>query len=183
MQLQRIIALSTLLLGALAHAQVYKWVDEDGVVHFSDQPRAGAEELNLPATPAPRVQPGPRASAAADAASAEEEEAAPEPDPGYESLAVVSPAAEETLWNIGGTLNVTLALQPGLKPGHQVRIYFDGAVRTVSGTSFQLPEVYRGMHNIQAEIVDEAGELQIRSVNHRFYVQQTSVVGRPNAPR
>lgn len=183
MQLKRLIVLSACLLGALAQAQVYKWVDEDGVVHFSDQPRAGAEEINLPARPAPRAQPGPRAPATADTDAAADEPPVEEPDPGYQSLVVANPGAEETLWNIGGTLNVTLALEPALKPGHQVRIYFDGALRTVSGTSFQLQEVYRGMHNIQAEIVDAAGELQIRSANHRFYVQQTSVVNRPNAPR
>ena len=83
-----------------------------------------------------------------------------------------------TLWNIGGTLDVQLELQPALQAGHQVRLYFDGAARTVPGTSFQLDEVYRGEHTIQAEVVDESGELQIRSEGHRFYVQQTSVVGR-----
>ena len=57
-----------------------------------------------------------------------------------------------------------------------MRIYFDGEPRVVSGTSFQMEEVYRGVHNIQAEILDEAGEMKIRSLPNRFYVQQTSVV-------
>ena len=45
----------------------------------------------------------------------------------------------------------------------------------VSGTSFQIEEVFRGVHNIQAEVLDESGELMIRSRPNRFYVQQNTV--------
>jgi hypothetical protein len=72
-------------------------------------------------------------------------------------------------------LNVSLALNPPLQPGHQVRVYFDGSPRIVSGTSFQLQEVWRGVHNLQAEILDETGQMLIRSRTNRFYVQQTTV--------
>jgi hypothetical protein len=47
----------------------------------------------------------------------------------------------------------------------------------VSGPSFQLEEVYRGVHNLQAEIVDQSGKLMIRSRPNRFYVQQNSIGG------
>lgn len=179
MRLRRLLLLTTLLASGLAAAQVYKWVDEDGVVHFSDQPRAGAEEVELLRSPSPPgVQPGrPGAQSTPSTVATAAAPAADETVTDYQSLRVVSPAPEVTLWNIGGTLDVSLELQPALQPGHEVRLYFDGAARTVPGTSFQLEEVYRGEHTIQAEIVDERGELQIRSEGHRFYVQQTSVVG------
>jgi hypothetical protein len=45
----------------------------------------------------------------------------------------------------------------------------------VQGTSFQLQEVWRGVHNLQAEVLDETGKLMIRSQPARFYVQQNSV--------
>jgi hypothetical protein len=45
----------------------------------------------------------------------------------------------------------------------------------VSGTNFQLQEVYRGVHNLQAEVIDETGTLVIRSRPSRFYVQQNSI--------
>jgi hypothetical protein len=47
----------------------------------------------------------------------------------------------------------------------------------VSGTSFQLEEIYRGIHNLQVEIVDETGKLMIRSRTNRFYVQQNAIGG------
>jgi hypothetical protein len=94
----------------------------------------------------------------------------------YQSLDVAQPAAEETLWNIAGVLNVSLELQPTLQPGHQLRLYFDGEPRTVDGLQFQLQEVWRGEHNLQAEVVDETGQAMIRSEPTRFYVQQTTIV-------
>jgi hypothetical protein len=88
---------------------------------------------------------------------------------------VSAPAPEETLWNIEGVLNVTINLQPALQSGHQVRVHFDGTPRMVSGTSFQIEEVYRGVHNVQVEILDETGKLMIRSLPNRFYVQANAI--------
>lgn len=158
----------------LAAAQAYKWVDDEGVVHYSDRPQPGAEVLDLPRRPPPSSVPAARSAQPGAAAEAPEE-----PSPGYESLEVADPGPEVTLWNLEGTLNVTLNLQPALKPGHQVRAYFDGEPRTVSGTSFQIADVYRGVHNIQVEILDETGQMLIRSRTNRFYVQQNTVVRRP----
>lgn len=171
------IALAGLLLcAATASAQVYKWVDEDGVVHYSDQPVPGAEvvfiEQNTVRTRSPRatVRPLPGADAAPDSA--------PAATFAYETISFASPVAEQTLWNIGGTLNVALNLSPGLRLNDRVRLYFDGepVQNNVVGTSTQLEEVWRGSHNLQAEVVDENGNLMIRSEPIRFYVQQTSVL-------
>ena len=54
-------------------------------------------------------------------------------------------------------------------------MYFDGTPRMVGGTSFQLEEVYRGVHNLQAEVLDETGKMMIRTRTNRFYVQQSTV--------
>lgn len=175
---QAIILGVTVLLAApvgQAAEEVYRWVDEDGVVHYSDQPHPGAEKLRIESAPAP----GTRLPAnAREAPRGDRPQQDPQSDQAfsYQSLTVSQPAAEETLWNIGATLNVTLDLQPSLRAGHRVRVYFDGEQRDVSGTQFTLEEVYRGVHNIQAEVVDANGNVMIRSQPNRFYVQQTSVV-------
>lgn len=179
---RRIFTAIAILLGAGAVlAQAYKWVDEDGVVHFSDRPQPGAEQVELPKSPPRSTTP---ASMSSNRFGTSRDDAAAEPPPEeppfrYESLTIASPAAEETLWNIEGVLNVSLDLRPALQPGHRVRVYFDGEPQMVSGTSFQIEEVWRGVHNLQAEVLDEAGKLMIRSVPNRFYVQQSSL----NMPR
>lgn len=175
MEIRRIYALLGLLACSAAVADVWRWVDEDGVVHFSDTPVEGAERIDVSEsarttgarvfTPPPRV------------ADEQQQAAEPAAEFRYESLSVASPGAEETLWNIEGILNVSLALTPALQSGHQVRVYFDGEPRMVSGTSFTIDEVWRGVHNIQAEVLDQSGRLMIRSRPNRFYVQQNTVRG------
>jgi hypothetical protein len=173
MLMRTIIAFIATLAAGAVMAQAYKWTDEDGVVHYSDRPQEGAEEVELPE--APRRPPPPTASRAATEAAPE---AADQPAVfRYESLTIGAPLAEETLWNIEGVLNVTLNLQPALQPGHRIRVFFDGQPRFVNRTSFQIDQVYRGVHNIQAEIVDESGNMMIRSMPNRFYVQQNSIAG------
>lgn len=179
MERRPIFALAGLLLGSLALADgAYKWVDEDGVVHYSDVPAEGAEVVNISEysrTTGARI--------ATPTSRTKTDQPAEETPFRYESLAVASPGPEETLWNIEGVLNVSLALNPGLQPGHQVRVYFDGEARPVSGSSFQIEDVYRGVHNIQAEVLDQTGKVMIRSKPNRFYVQQNTVITRPGIAR
>jgi len=172
MELRSVFMLLCLVAAGTAAAQeAYRWVDEDGVVHYSDRPREGAEAIQLPE---PNVATIPRRTQRPTGPDEADDEAS-EPATGYTSIDIVSPRAEETLWNIEGVLNVSVALQPGLQPGHQLRAYFDGEMQPVSGTSFQLQEVWRGVHNIQVEVVDATGKLMIRSRPSRFYVQQNTV--------
>lgn len=165
------------LLGLLAMpfalaGEAYVWTDEDGVVHYSDRPQPGAKRVELQAPNTSR-SPSRRGAEETDDGDDAAEPAAPFR---YESLEVASPGAEETLWNIEGTLNVTLALTPGLQQGHRIRVYFDGNPRIVDSTTFEIDEVWRGVHNIQAEVLDETGNMMIRSRTNRFYVQQNTIL-------
>jgi hypothetical protein len=162
-----------ILLGVLAATAVladeaWKWTDEDGVVHYSDVPVAGAEPVNLS-----EFSKKTGASLANGRTTGARNE--PEEELAYDSITIASPGAEQTLWNIEGLLNVSVAVSPELQQGHRIRVYFDGDTRDVSGTSFQLLEVHRGTHSLQAEVVDQTGRVIIRSQTSRFYVQQNSV--------
>ena len=175
MEIRPILVLLGLLLAPFATAgEAYVWTDDQGVVHYSDRPVPGARKIEL-AEPNTGQSPAPRRLDAAGADDTAEEPAETNAPFRYETLDVASPRAEETLWNIGGVLNVSLALNPPLQPGHQVRVYFDGNAQMVAGTSFQLNEVWRGVHNLQAEVIDATGKMLIRSRPSRFYVQQNTV--------
>lgn len=173
MELRSTLVLLGILVAPLAAAEeAYVWTDDDGVVHYSDRPVPGARKIEL-TEPNTGQSPAPRRTTTPG--QAEQEPAEDEAPFRYESLEIASPRAEETLWNIDGVLSVSLALSPPLQPGHQVRAYFDGKAQIVTGTSFQLNEVWRGVHNLQAEVIDETGKMMIRSRPSRFYVQQNSV--------
>jgi len=165
-----------LLLASTALAQAYRWVDEDGVVHYGDRPPPDAETqteaIVLPKANVTTVRKYERPTSQ----SSSPDDAGQTQGPfRYESLEVASPSAEETLWNIEGVLDVSLNVTPAIQPGHKVRVYFDGDAQTMTGTRFSIDEVWRGVHNIQAEVIDETGKLMIRSKTNRFYVQQNVI--------
>ena len=171
MERRTILALLGLLAAGAVVADAYTWTDEEGIVHYSDRPQPGATRIDI-AQPNTGQSPAPRRGAS----TAGDGEPDTTTDPlRYSSFEVTSPGAEETLWNIEGVLNVSLSLTPALQPGHQVRVYFDGNPQIVSSTSFQLDEVYRGVHQLQAEVLDPTGKMLIRTRTNRFYVQQSSV--------
>jgi hypothetical protein len=173
MELRPILVFVGLLASATVLAQAYRWVDEDGITHYSDVPTEGAEEVQLSEY---SRNTGARLYRERATSRAEAEQPADDQPFRYESLSISSPGPEETLWNIDGVLNVSVAVSPGLQSGHQLRVYHNGQQQLVTGTSFQIEEVYRGVHNLQAEVIDATGRLMIRSETNRFYVQQNSVI-------
>ena len=174
MELRTILALLGLLAAGAVVADAYTWTDDEGVVHYSDRPVPGATRIYI-AEPNTGRSPAPRSNAATAGASDPDTTSEPTNTVRYSSFEVTAPGAEETLWNIEGVLNVSLSLTPALQPGHQVRVYFDGDTRMVSSMSFQIDEVYRGVHNVQAEVLDPTGKMLIRTRTNRFYVQQSGI--------
>lgn len=170
-----LIVLSLALPGAVMAATVWMWVDENGQRHYSDRPVEGAERIELAEAQgfsAPPVPSSPSADEAAD------EAAGP-----YERLSIAQPEQTETLWNIEGTLDVTVEIEPELQPGHEVDLYVDGERQYVGGRrlSFTVDEVYRGVHSLEAVVLDGSGEEIMRSPTRNFVVQQTSLLN-PNNP-
>lgn len=180
--------LIALTAGVANAATVWKWVDADGVTHYSDRPVEGAEVIELSAAqsvalPTPQPATRPAVGTTRDRAPASRTQGATQ---AYARLDLASPAPQETLWNIEGTLAVSVAIEPELQPGHQFDVYLDGQRQNLAATSprFTVPEVWRGVHTLQAVIVDEAGNEILRSRSVTFTVQQTSLLNpnNPNSP-
>lgn len=165
----------SLLTTAASGQTAYTWVDENGQTHYSDRPFPGADVVELDSAQGFEAQQAPPRSVAA-----------PEPaDPAdlYTALNVLQPAHQQTLWNIEGVLDVTLEVAPALQAGHRLGLYLDGVLANVPAMNrqFQLTEVYRGQHTLQAVIVDAQGTEILRSLAVTFMVQQTSLLN-PNNP-
>jgi Domain of unknown function (DUF4124) len=163
---------AVLVLGSAGAAEVYRWVDKDGVVHYSDQWQPGAETIRLQNSPTYRGR-----NSAADGAPPE---APPDPESantGYRELTILSPAQEEVLWNTGGKLRVSLQVTPSLQAGDRLRLFLDGTERELpaGSTGVNLEDVYRGVHTLIAEVVNQQGAVQVKSAPTTFVVRQTSV--------
>ena len=181
------------LVSVSAHAQqVYRWVDADGVVHYSDQPpespRADAESVDLNVPPgidnpvlSANTPAAPDASTVSEQAALtgllEQQERADEAEiVPYTGLEITSPEAGEVLWNIATQLQVAAILTPSLQGEHEIQWILDGQAvgNPARSTSQTITPVYRGTHTIAANVLDEQGRTVYRSNALTFYVQQTT---------
>jgi uncharacterized protein DUF4124 len=162
-------ALLGLAATAAVSATVYKWVDEKGVVHYSDQPHPSAQELDVKSAQTYSSS-APAAAAAASSAGAETARV-----DSYATCELYRPENDEVFMNTD-TVVAKLRLEPTLLPGHKVAIGIDGKRQTnqpTSGTDFTL-KVERGTHSVIAVIEDTTGKEICRSSPVTFHVRQPS---------
>ncbi len=146
---------------------VYRWVDAQGVVHYSDQPHPNAQKLEISGAQTFSALPLPPSSATAAAPPA------PAPGPVYDTCAIAQPADQQMLMNV---YHATAVVQtsPPLRPGDQVRLFVDGRQIAGAGTSFTFP-VFRGQHSVQAVIEDSTGQIVCETSSVTFFVHQPSI--------
>lgn len=166
---------------ALADQTVWKWVDKDGVTHYSDRPVSGAGRVELRGVS--RSDPVPVSSSPSYSSSSSASRDAAAPD--YRTFEIVSPGNDESIVNTGGRVSVRIRLEPTLQPGHSVALYMDG--RLVEGFAgnalqYELNEVPRGTHTVVAVISDARGTRVKQSPTVTFHVRQHSVAQPPVGP-
>jgi len=172
-----LLLIAGLIVSAAGAAEVYRWVDADGSVHYSDRPQEGAEKVTLPSAQtfkAPIVNRRPPAVEPADS----------QPAVQYQFVEIVRPTQEEVVWNTGGEIDVAIRVEPRLQTGHSLMLFLDG--EPVDGlasgkTQITLTEVLRGQHELRAEVRGTGGTKLIESGSVKFTVQQTSLLN-PNNP-
>src|SRR5262252_713795 len=171
-----LILLFALTAGAVHAAPAWRWVDANGQVHYSDTPVPGATQVEL--SGAQTFGSTSRQQSAPDKSSNPASSARPTaPAQTYRAFNIVSPMQQETLWNVGTVVNVQVDLDPPLQSGHFLDMYVDGQLRNLNSTatSLTLDDLYRGVHTIQAVVVDGSGAQVVRSLATTFMIQQTSV--------
>ena len=168
----------------LVFADTWRWVDENGVVNYSDTPHPGAERVDLRVIQTTPFA-GPSRSAEANESAGQAGEAPGGSSSSYESVSILRPQPEETLWNLEGQLDVQVSVEPEIQASHRLKLYLDGTevVGIPPGaTSFTIDRVFRGMHTLRAAVQDQNGQQLGASEAIRFYVQQTSVQNPQGGP-
>ncbi len=160
---------------------VYKWVDEKGVTHYSDQPHPAAQTVELKSAQTYSSGDAPAAATSPAGPNGGASPAAP-----YSVCELYRPENDEVFLNTDA-VTAKLRLQPQLLPGNRVAIGLDGKRQTnqpSSGNDFLLT-VERGTHTLVAVIEDEAGKELCRSGLVTFHVRQPSkqAPNRVNRPR
>jgi hypothetical protein len=95
----------------------------------------------------------------------------------YDSIAVVKPAGDATVFDNAGNVEVTVAVSPALRidAGDRIALILDGrriAVRRA--TQFKLSGITRGEHSLEGQVVDSRGNVLISSNPVKFHLWQAS---------
>jgi hypothetical protein len=149
--------------GALS-GEMYRWVDQNGVVHYSDRPQPGAEQITAPkiSTYVPAASPaGVPAVATASA-----------PVSVALRCAMAAPANDQTLINVN---SVEFSFS-GPK-GTTARLFVDGKqVAEGGGTSLSVAPIFRGTHSASVRFVDAGGKVLCVTPQVVFHVRQASLL-------
>jgi hypothetical protein len=160
---------------ATAATTLYRWVDAQGVVHYSDSPQPGAETVTVQPPQTYRAPSTSNAGQSNAQASGDQQ-----PSPSYQCQ-VTAPMAEESFY-APEAVSIVVSVQPALHPEDRLVVALDGKVLPESSSGeFEVPEPDRGSHTVTAVIRGADGRDTCVSAPVTFYVQRPSV-NSPQSP-
>lgn len=151
---------------------VYKWVDAQGNVLYTDQPRKGAQVLKVATQPASTAFEDARRKVSRPSSVAEDGSR-------YSTLTFGSPTNEETIRDNYGNVTIALRVAPELlaAKGDQIALTLDGSTvaADVSPPGIVLAGLEQGTHVVQATVTNRSGRVLIRSDPVTFYLKHDSI--------
>jgi hypothetical protein len=161
-------------LSALPEGEIYRVVDKDGNVTYTDQrPSAEAQPMDLPelSVISTDVPPPP----AAGPGVAEVEPPTPrELRRMYSDFRITQPQQEETFWGTGNAVVVAWGTAQPMLPDLSVKLYVDGQAQDVAGSGSVSLTLDRGEHTVYAELRDARNRRIITTDTITFFVKQHS---------
>ena len=156
---------------------VWKWVDDKGVTHYSDRPVPGAVRME--------VSVGSRWDSSQPQVAATPSSQNEPAQEGYRNFEIWKPGADETMVNTGGTVSVSIRVDPALQDRHSLVLYLDGRLvdsGVPNAQSYELTNVARGSHTLIAVINDGRGRRVQETAPITFHVRQESIARPPVGP-
>ena len=148
----------SLILGLLLamtplHAQVYKWTDGEGRVHYTDKPHPNAEKIILPDAQSYSTPPE------APQQSVFKQNADEEKKMDDYSLVITDPQNQATIRNNQGYVPVKVSVEPDLREGYTLQMTFDGQElgKPQASPMFTLNNVLRGSHTLRVKLLNPEG--------------------------
>lgn len=159
-------------LPALA-SPIYRHVDADGNVVYSDEPKTGQRTDLKPITVFDPSDAETSASLPALSSTGPDTPAFE-----YSRFEISDPRNEQTLpTGQAGNVQVQLAIEPSLQHDDRVQLRVDGEVRQSPRHTdvFALGHLERGEHHLQAELLDAQGQVRLTTAPVTLHVQRASI--------
>lgn len=145
----------TLILSAPASAEVYRQVDAQGNVTYTDEPsdQSPAEPVEIkPTTTITLPKP------AAVRQPEQLREKVQKEGSAYSSVRFTAPEDQKAFWSGSGDVSFQVTSSPGLKNGHKYEVTLDGQpVGQTASDTVNVSNIYRGTHQAGVSIVDSSG--------------------------
>lgn len=157
-----------------SYSQIYKWVDSQGVVHFTDKPHDGAQEIKIPEAQT-YVPPNNSENGKDEKPNEEVEKPAEEIE--YTSLEILQPENEATIRNNQGFMVVAVDVKPALSGDDKIQLLIDGQPigKPQITLVFQISGIFRGAHKIAVQIVKPDGTVIKTSDTIEIFMQRPRV--------
>ena len=141
------IVISSLLFASTASAELFKWIDQDGVIHYSDK---------RPGETASQQQLSGYLSRLENKKPASEEDK----NNNYSTFTIMQPKNDSTIRKADANMDIMVQIDPPLTEKHYLQIYLDGLEvgEKTKSTELTLQKMKKGLHRLQARIVDMDGQ-------------------------
>lgn len=167
MKLRYFYCLSLLIANPSSAKTVYKTVQNDGSIIYSDIPREGStpvqfETINsaiIPAMSNPKLM------------NLKEQL---KKTPQYE-IRIFSPSEQQTLRNNAGDVQVNFEIRPDYT-GKFILLLDNQEVKTEGRTQLTLHNIERGEHMIEVKLLDNTGKIFASSNKQTFYLHKASAL-------
>ena len=153
---------------------VYKWVDEHGVIHYSDQPHPNAQKLEIQGV---QTYSSSAASVRAPVDSSSNAGSTPSANP-YKGCVIAQPLDQQNLPNVHSVF-IRVSADPAPRGEDRVFITMDGQVLNggqPTGVSFNVAEIDRGEHSVQAQIRGPDEQVLCQTPTITFSVSQPNLL-------
>jgi len=167
-------------------AEVYKIVDKNGNVSYTDQkPKDGSAPIKL--KPISVVEsPGyekPMTAKGIDGNAAQSNEMSIKTlRRHYADFAIVAPQAEASIWQPEAPVMLAWATKNPLQDGMQVTVILDGdELAPTRAPSVKLPDLDRGQHNVSAQLKDAKNRIVATADEVVFFIRRPNIYS--NRPR
>lgn len=177
------VAVTTIILTAAlnAQAQVYKTVDEDGNVVYTDQaPSGDAEPMEMPGLSIVETPEYQRPALRADEDDANDEGKITDIRTlrrGYRDFRISAPMPDQTFWGTENMATVSWETKYALQEGMSVVVYIDGEAQPpTTNPVMSTGRLDRGEHKVRAELYDAQKRRVASTDTVTFHVKQQSVL-------
>ncbi|TQV73660.1 DUF4124 domain-containing protein [Aliikangiella marina] len=170
---KRILTIVALLAASLSISagekkKLYKWVDENGNVHYSDEPHKGAEELEIKEVPTIKMDTPP-----VQITGLESLDISADPDDfqgGYSVARLSEPLNNSVVRNNAGAITLSAQLSPPLSENHTIRFFLDGrpVSRDPKALTVTVDEQAYGEHSAYFVILNTKGKQLHKSETSNF---------------